>query len=384
MALASTPAAGAGPTELAVLTQDPRFGGGALAQLQAFVEGVASTGQLPRLLYARRPPLPDPSPLAHVPATEVRTALSRLDSARVPVTARRLVGPAREAETLWVVSTVAFYGLAALRARRPFGCWIGTTHRSEQEGRRPGLDGLRRLASRANAPALERWERAVLRGASVILAPSDQIADDLAATADVDRSRIGILPIPIDTQRFTPLPDREWMTHPPRLVFVGRADDPRKNIRLLLDAFQMARTTIPDLRLRLVGRPPTGGMPDGVESVGEVRNVADHVRDARILVMPSLQEGFGVVAAEALACGVPVVTTPCGGPEETVRRSGAGRVLRGFGAEELADVTLGLVEDETTLVSMRAAGRRHVLDRYGVERFRLSLTAAMGELDRAA
>ena len=379
-----TPGARRTHRDLVVVTQDPRFGGGALAQLEAFLNAAEAMGRSSTLVYRRRHPLPDPSPLAGVPALEGRSLLSRVDALGVPLVAGRAASDVREAESVWVVATIAFYGLAALRSRRPYGCWIGTTYDSEQEGRRTGLDPLRRLSVRMNAPALRRWEREVMAGATVLLAPADQIADELAARSGVDRSRIGVLPIPIDTQRFFPLSDAEWIRRPPRLVFVGRADDPRKNVRLLLDAFRLARVRMPELRLRLVGRPPAEQLPDGVEAVGEVRDVASHLRDARLLVLPSVQEGFGIAAAEALACGVPVVTTPCGGPEETIRRSGAGRVLGGFDPEEMAHVTLDLVEDEQTLVSMRTAGRRHVVDCFGVDRVRASLDAAMHELGLAA
>ena len=67
-----------------------------------------------------------------------------------------------------------------------------------------------------------------------------------------------------------------------------------------------------------------------------------------------------------------------------MRRSGGGRVLTGFDAEELAGVTVELVADEPTLVSMRAAGRRHVVDRYGLDRFRDSLGSLLDASHRAA
>jgi glycosyltransferase involved in cell wall biosynthesis len=379
-----TPDARGTRSQLAIVTQDPRFGGGALAQLRAFLDGVVESGEDATLLYARRPPLHGSSPLPDVPAIEVDSLLSRLDAVRVPLTSSRLSRPMSDARSIWVVATMAHYGLAALHSHRPYGCWIGTTYDSEQEGRRQGLDGARRLLGRLNAPALRRWERNVLAGASILLAPTEQIAGELAATAGIDPERVGVLPIPIDTTRFTPLADAEWVARPPRLVFVGRADDPRKNVNLLLDAFRLIRRVMPELTLRLVGRPPAGRLPEGVEALGEVGDVAPHVRESRLLVLPSVQEGFGIAAAEALACGVPVVTTPCGGPEEAVRHSGAGRVLSGFGVEELAHATVELVGDERTLVSMRAAGRRHVVDWYGVDRFRDSLATVMHALDRAA
>ena len=367
--------------DVAVVTQDPRFGGGALAQLRAFVAGTEAIGRVPTVLHARRPPLAGPFPLHDVAAAETRSRLGRIDTAGVYLAARRLAPVVADARSVWVCATVAFYGLPALRAGRRYGCWVGTTHEAEQQGRLPGLDPARRLSSRLNGVALRRWERRVLEHAAVVLAPTELIAVEVAAAAG-GSTQVDVLPIPIDTGRFQPLDEAEWTSGPPRLVFVGRADDPRKNIGLLFDAFEQARSALPELTLRLVGRPPKVELPVGVESVGEVTDVARHVRDARLLVMPSLQEGFGIVAAEALACGVPVVTTPCGGPEETVRRSGGGTVLEGFEAEELAHVVVNLIEDEAALVSMRQAARRHVVEAYGIERFHETLAAAMDALDR--
>ena len=370
-----------GRPDVAVVTQDPRFGGGALTQLRAFVEGTEAIGRVPTVINARRRPLAGSSPLRNVAAAETSSRLGRIDAAGIFLGARKLESMVRQARSVWVSATIAFYGLPALRSGRRYGCWIGTTYESEHRGRLHGLDAARRLSATINGVALRHWERAVLDHAALVLAPTEPIAAEIADLVGGSK-RVDVLPIPIDTHRFRPLDENEWTSGPPRLVFVGRADDPRKNLPLLLDAFARARETMPELTLRLVGRPPKDRLPVGVESVGEVSDVAMHMRDARLLVLPSMQEGFGIVAAEALACGVPVVTTPCGGPEETVHRSGGGAVLAGFDPDELAHVMVGLIEDEPALVSMRHAARRHAVQAYGLERFRATLAEAMDELDR--
>src|SRR5262249_9158098 len=149
---------------------------------------------------------------------------------------------------------------------------------------------------------------------------------------------IRVVRIPVDVNRFAALPDDEWesLLDAPKLLFVGRADDPRKNIGLLLEAYTLVRTRLPSCTLTLAGAPPLRPLPAGVEAGGVVPSVAEVLRRASLLVLPSLQEGFGIVVAEALASGVPVLVTPCGGPEELVRSSHGGEVLTGFDPEELA------------------------------------------------
>jgi glycosyltransferase involved in cell wall biosynthesis len=353
--------------DLAVLTMDPRFGGGGRAQTEAFAAAARSLGRDPKLLFFRHPSL-----RGRVEGG-IPPRFRRLDGGNQLAAAAALAAQAREARSLWVVSPTAPYGHAAVRSGRPYACWLGTSLASEWAARRPGLPRSRRLALRVNAPVLARLERAVVRGATRVFATSAASRRALAAAGGLDERSVAILPIPVDLERFSPLPDDEWragVERAPTLVVVGRGGDPRKNVRLALDALPELRARVPAARLRLVGEPPPGPLPAGAEARGEVPSVPEHLRDAALLVIPSLQEGFGIVAAEALAAGVPVLSTPCGGPEELLRASGGGRVLSAFSPSELAEAAAGLVEDVGTLSEMRRRGREHVVREHSPERLR--------------
>lgn len=349
-------------TDVVVVTQDPRFGGGALAQTHAFVRAATELGRKPRLLHPRFVPL--------------------ADSFAQVAQSGRIARVVREANSAWVVAAAAPYGYGAARSGRPYAAWIGTALDDEWDARRPHLERSRRLALEVNAPLLRRLERRVLLGATRLFATSVSSRIRIAATADVAPETIGILPIPVDLQLVSPEPEESWLARleRPRVVFVGRADDPRKNARLLLEAWPHVRARIPTANLRLVGRPPAEHLAEGVESVGEVASVAAELRKASLFVLPSLQEGFGIVVAEALAAGVPAVVTPCGGPEDLVRSSGGGTVVADFAPETLADAIAGALGDHGRLAEQRARGRSYVECHHSTDRLRIELASAFAKL----
>lgn len=352
-------------TDLAVVTQDPRFGGGALAQLDAFLSGAEQIGRSPRVLHTPYLPLAD--------------SVSQL------LRAGRVAASARAARSVWVVAAAAPYGYPAARSGRPYAAWIGTSLDDEWRGRRSGLPLSRRLALAANAPLLRRLEGRVLRGARRLYATSPASRGTLAEASGLPAEQIGILRIPVDVDEFRPEDDERWLARleRPTIVFVGRGDDPRKNVRLLLEAWPTIRASLPGARLRLIGRPPATPLPAGAESVGDVSSVADAVRTASLFVLPSLQEGFGIVVAEALACGVPVVVTPSGGPEELVAESAGGLVLPDFAPASLADAVVTLLHDEARLLALRHSGRAYVEARHAPTPFREQLAAILAEVDDA-
>ncbi|HEY2326960.1 MAG TPA: glycosyltransferase family 4 protein [Gaiellaceae bacterium] len=356
--------------DLAVLGHDPMFGGGGSAQTTAFLETARALGRTPELLYRPHPNL------AGQPLT-----LDRVEAVRQLRAARELAPRCREARSLWVATTIATAGGAAPRTGRPYGCWIGTTLDDEWRGRRAGLTAAHRLAFGASLPALRQLERRVLRGAKRVYATSPGSREAITTAAGIDD--VEILPIPVDIERFRPISDEAWRAQlqQPVLVFVGRAWDPRKNVALLLEALPLLRRTIPGARIRLVGEPPRCALPEGVDATGAVADVAPHLRDATLFVLPSHQEGFGIVAAEALAAGVPVLSTRSHGPEELVLRSGGGRLLETFSPHELAATAAELLRDPATLETMRRQGREYVEREHNPTTFRLLLERALDSID---
>jgi glycosyltransferase involved in cell wall biosynthesis len=384
--------------DLAVVGQDPWLIGGYRTQAQAFWRAAADLGRDPHLfcigheggvsLYRRT--------LRCAPTTALRDGflgsryppvMPELPSLNHIANARRMSTALRSPRSLWVVTTSAHHGFPAVLSGRRYACWVGTGFADEDSARDPGLPVLRRFSARANAPAFRRLERAVLRNATLLFATSPASRRAAAAAAGVPLERVGLLPIAIDSDLFSAEADDAWRARmgDPVIVFVGRASDPRKNVALLVDAFAEIRRRMPRARLWLVGRPPSRTvlrrLPDGAAVLGEVQSVPPVLRYATLFVLPSRQEGFGVAVAEALACGVPAIVTPSGGPEDMIRESGAGRVLTGFTKEELVEEAVDVLSDPIRLMTMRRSGRAYVAREHSPRRLTCLLEAAFARLD---
>src|SRR6185503_434110 len=92
----------------------------------------------------------------------------------------------------------------------------------------------------------------------------------------------------------------------PLIVCAADAREPRKRVGLLVEAFARVRREHPRARLALDARTAAGITGDGVEHV-DMTDLPALYRRAWVSVLPSWGEAFGLVLAEALACGTPVV-----------------------------------------------------------------------------
>jgi glycosyltransferase involved in cell wall biosynthesis len=158
------------------------------------------------------------------------------------------------------------------------------------------------------------------------------------------------------------------------VVFVGRLI-PTKNLGLLLDAFRSLANSGQSVSLCVVGDGPSRvslerrtaelGLDSQVSFVGALPDwlsVVAVVKGARLLAMPSLREGFGLVALEAAACGTPVVTVdhPRNAVRELVEHGRTGLVVPPT-THDLAEGIKTLIEDERRRVEMGERARERAI-----------------------
>jgi glycosyltransferase involved in cell wall biosynthesis len=200
-------------------------------------------------------------------------------------------------------------------------------------------------------PRRERWRALVsraLRGAQAVVA----VSEDLAARArdlGADPGRVRVIPNGVDCEVFRPATTRQPGAGGWKLLYVGRFD-PAKGVGVLLEALARLRQRRADVTLSLVGgNPATGaaepfrrqaealGLAGAVEFVDEVAwsELPLRLAQADVFVLPSFSEGLPLVLVEAMACGLPIVATRCGGPEELVGPA-TGRLVQPGAVAELA------------------------------------------------
>ena len=148
------------------------------------------------------------------------------------------------------------------------------------------------------------------------------------------------------------LPDR--LTHRPLLVACGRLH-PQKGYLYLLEAIAKVRQQLP-IQLWIVGEGPLRrtlerqiealGLTDTVRLLGFQTNPYQYMVAADVFVLSSLYEGFGNVIVEAMACGVPVVSTDCPhGPAEILEHGKNGLLVPPGNTDTLAQQILAVLEN---------------------------------------
>jgi len=162
-----------------------------------------------------------------------------------------------------------------------------------------------------------------------------------------------------------------------RLLCVGRLI-PIKGHLVLLRALSLARGRGVDVTLDVAGRGPLApalesyarelGLGDAVRFLGFVSPVQRALEDAAIVVVPSLGEGFGMVALEAMERRRPVIASAVGGLPEIVADGETGLVVPPGEAEPLADAIVELAGDLSRAARMGDAGRARVLREFTPER----------------
>ena len=191
----------------------------------------------------------------------------------------------------------------------------------------------------------------------------------------LDPGRLHLVYKGIDTERYAPRPGPPPAAGPAVVGFAGQLI-PRKGLRTLMTAWNLVEEAGngPAHRLRLAGDGPmrpdlavwraTLRRPENVEILGQLDDMPSFYHDLQMLVLPSEQEGFGLVAAEASACGLPVVASRISSLPELVEDRSTGRLTPPGDARALADAILDLAGDPDRAATMGRAGRALVRRRF--------------------
>ncbi len=240
-------------------------------------------------------------------------------------------------------------------------------------------------------PASRRYPELVRRaveGGAHVHTPSAWVAAELRDHLGVPAQRLhviawGVPPAPA----VAAAPAAGAHDGPPYILAVGTSE-PRKDLPLLVAAFDRVAAEVADVRLRLAGPEGWGEAAlaaaiaaaahrDRIERAGWVADMAPLLAGAAVFAYPSRYEGFGFPPLEAMAAGVPVVATAAGAVPEVV--GSAAEVVAPGDADALAAALVRVLTDERRRQELVAAGRERAAA-FGWDRVALAFGALYDRL----
>jgi len=253
------------------------------------------------------------------------------------------------AEVAFIVQTQSMFD--ASHPGIPF--FIYTDHTREAHKRQPG--------GGSPAPASPEWirlEAALYRKAATVFTLSRFCTESVVLDYGVPEERV--LTVSTGINMDLPILEESASTPEPVILFVG-AEWGIKGGEELAAAFKLVRRKMPSAELWVVGaQPPV--IQEGMRVFGRVRlgELDQLFRKAALVCVPSRVERASMLALDAAAYGLPVITTPFGAGAERVRDGVTGRLVDPRNTEEFASAIVALLQDQDRARVMGSAGRTMV------------------------
>ncbi|MFO7568369.1 MAG: glycosyltransferase family 4 protein [Smithellaceae bacterium] len=202
---------------------------------------------------------------------------------------------------------------------------------------------------------------------SHIITVSEFTKKDIAREFHLDENKFRVVHNGINNEFFYPLQNGPRPEN--SLIVTNSADTPLKGLNFLLEAVAEIRKSRP-IKLTVIGQPKENGIienlvaklgvADIVHFTGRIENeaFAEYYAKSTIAVVPSLYEGFGIPAAEAMACGVPLISTSGGALPEVV--GDAGVIVPPADASALARAIMHLLDSPEDRKKYAQAGLARV------------------------
>lgn len=244
------------------------------------------------------------------------------------------------------------------------------------------------------ATAADGARARALRGAHRLLANSEFTAAALRNALPERADRVRVVPLCLDPERV-----RRWETaqtgaapaREPAALIVGRmwSEERGKGHDALIEAWPAVLRRVPDAQLWIVGE---GDDVPRLEALARERAIAGSVRfrgrvsdselgslyqRASVFAMPSRQEGFGLVYAEAMWHGLPCIGSTLDAAGQVIVDGETGRLVPYADPQATGEAVAALLSDPERARAQGEAGRRRAREQFGYERFRRDLLAAL-------
>jgi glycosyltransferase involved in cell wall biosynthesis len=221
---------------------------------------------------------------------------------------------------------------------------------------------------------IRRWysfaetQKKVANRLSHFITDSQNSLREIMENFKLPADRFKVIYCGVDSEIFKEVPGSKRFEN--RILVINSGDTPLKGLKFLLEAVAGLRRER-DVELVIVGKPMKDGYTEGlieelklgdcVTYAGKVdtSELVRHYSEASMLVVPSVYEGFGLPAAEAMSCGTPVVSTTAGALPEVV--GDAGILVPPKDTRAIVQAVRTLLDDKNKRRQLGARGRERVL-----------------------